>query len=145
MFLEKCTCCKNSKVQADTCFKTKTSHEKSCKCLTKILALNTKCHKKSLASKPKGLLKSTSVAVNPNWFEKSLALQQKVFWTVFPWVKKSYLKKYCFPLSKLVHQIQNFAQTFLKKVFFWNQRSKEKFCFKIQTLNHQNVIIKLLL
>ena len=48
----------------------------SCKCLTKILALNTKCHKKSFALKPKGLLKS--VAFNPNWFEKSLALKQKV-------------------------------------------------------------------
>ena len=46
------------------CLEIKTSQEKSCKCLTKILALNIKCCKKSLASKPKGLLKS--VAFNPN-------------------------------------------------------------------------------
>ena len=76
MFLEKCCNCKNSKVQAEACFETKTSQDKSCKCLTKILALNIKCCKKSLASKPKGLLKS--VVFNPNWFEKSLALKGKV-------------------------------------------------------------------
>ena len=31
----------NFKMQAESCFKTKISQEKSCKCLTKILALNT--------------------------------------------------------------------------------------------------------
>ena len=51
LFLKKC--CKNSKIQAEACLETKTSQEKSCKCLTKILALNIKCCKKSLASKPK--------------------------------------------------------------------------------------------
>ena len=63
-------------MQAQACFETKTSQEKSCKCLTKILALNTKCCKKSLASKPKGLFKS--VDLNQNWFKKIVAEKQKV-------------------------------------------------------------------
>ena len=60
-------CCKNSKMQAEACFETKT---------TKILALNTKFRKKSLASKLKGLLKS--VALNPD-SRKVLFRNEKVY------------------------------------------------------------------
>ena len=63
-------CCKNSKMQAEACSETKT---------TKILALNTKFRKKSLASKLKGLLKS--VALNPD-SRKVLFRNEKVYWKV---------------------------------------------------------------
>ena len=55
-------------MQAEACFETKT---------TKILALNTKFCKKSLASKLKGLLKS--VALNPD-SRKVLFRNEKVYW-----------------------------------------------------------------
>ena len=57
-------CCKNSKMQAEACSE------------TKVLALNTKFRKKSLASKLKGLLKS--VALNPD-SRKVLFRNEKVY------------------------------------------------------------------